>query len=109
MRARDGDIKVSGDNGWREPPVPIPNTEVKPPNADGTELGTAWESRKSPGSKAGAGETEVFPALAMNAGEMAERPANVARDGKPRRAARNGGRKERKRSRAERSKRSEAK
>ena len=60
VRARDGDIKVSGDNGWREPPVPIPNTEVKPPNADGTELGTAWESRKSPGSKSGSGRNGSF-------------------------------------------------
>ena len=47
--------KVSGDDSWRAPPVPIPNTEVKPPNADGTRLGTAWESRKSPGSKGSGG------------------------------------------------------
>ena len=47
--------KVSGDDSWRAPPVPIPNTEVKPPNADGTELGTAWESRKLPGSRRSGG------------------------------------------------------
>src|SRR5690606_36783370 len=29
-------------------PVPIPNTEVKPSSADGTRLGTAWESRSLP-------------------------------------------------------------
>ena len=52
---RKGSEKVSGDDSWREPPVPIPNTEVKPPNADGTRLGTAWESRKSPGSKGSGG------------------------------------------------------
>ena len=52
--------KVSGDDSWRAPPVPIPNTEVKPPNADGTELGTAWESRKSPGSKSGSGRNGSF-------------------------------------------------
>ena len=51
--------KISGGNGEREPPVPIPNTEVKPPNADGTELGTAWESRKLPGSKR-SGRNESF-------------------------------------------------
>ena len=51
--------KVSGDDSWRAPPVPIPNTEVKPPNADGTELGTAWESRKLPGSKR-SGRNESF-------------------------------------------------
>ena len=52
--------KVSGDNGWREPPVPIPNTEVKPPHADGTELGTAWESRTLPGSKKWSGGNGSF-------------------------------------------------
>ena len=51
--------KVSGDDSWRAPPVPIPNTEVKPPNADGTELGTAWESRKLPGST-GSGRNGSF-------------------------------------------------
>ena len=51
--------KVSGDDSWRAPPVPIPNTEVKPPNADGTGLGTAWESRKLPGSKR-SGRNESF-------------------------------------------------
>ena len=29
-------------------PVPIPNTEVKPTSADGTEVETPWESRTSP-------------------------------------------------------------
>ena len=42
---------ISGDNGKREPPVPIPNTEVKPLRADGTWLATARESRSSPDSK----------------------------------------------------------
>ena len=44
-------ITISGDNGKREPPVPIPNTEVKPLSADGTWLETARESRSSPDSK----------------------------------------------------------
>ena len=58
--AREASLrKVSGDDSWRAPPVPIPNTEVKPPNADGTELGTAWESRKLPGSKR-SGRNESF-------------------------------------------------
>ena len=30
------------------PPVPIPNTEVKPYSADGTWLETTWESRALP-------------------------------------------------------------
>ena len=33
--------KVSGDNSLRDPPVPIPNTEVKPQHADSTWLETA--------------------------------------------------------------------
>ena len=32
----------------RVPPVPIPNTEVKPHSAESTWLATAWEDRSSP-------------------------------------------------------------
>ena len=32
---------LSGDNSLRDPPVPIPNTEVKPQHADSTWLETA--------------------------------------------------------------------
>ena len=41
---------ISGGNGERVPPVPIPNTEVKPLSADGTWLETARESRTPPDS-----------------------------------------------------------
>ena len=41
---------ISGDYGERDPPVPIPNTEVKPFSADGTWLETTWESRTLPDS-----------------------------------------------------------
>ena len=41
---------ISGDNGWRVPPVPIPNTEVKPPCAEGTWLETARETMSLPDS-----------------------------------------------------------
>ena len=41
---------ISGGNGERVPPVPIPNTEVKPFSADGTWLDTARESRSPPDS-----------------------------------------------------------
>ena len=41
---------VSGDDGEGDPPVPIPNTEVKPFSADGTWLDTARESRTLPES-----------------------------------------------------------
>ena len=40
--------KITGDNGKRDPPVLIPNTEVKPLSADGTWLETARESRTLP-------------------------------------------------------------
>ena len=51
--SRSGTIKentISGGNGERVPPVPIPNTEVKPLSADGTWLETARESRTPPDS-----------------------------------------------------------
>ena len=39
---------LCGGNGLGVPPVPIPNTEVKPQHADGTWLETARESRSLP-------------------------------------------------------------
>ena len=48
---RRSEAKISGDNSLRDPPVPIPNTEVKPQHADGTWLETARESRTSPDSR----------------------------------------------------------
>ena len=80
--------KVSGDDSWRAPPVPIPNTEVKPPNADGTELGTAWESRKLPGSTREREERKFFPLPNIRkngAGAEAERCAKPRHE--PRRSA----------------------
>jgi hypothetical protein len=38
-----------GDRSEEDPPVPIPNTEVKLLSPDGTAQATVWESRKSPG------------------------------------------------------------
>src|SRR5512147_1665881 len=38
-----------GDQSERDPPVPIPNTEVKPLSPDGTARASVWESRTSPG------------------------------------------------------------
>ena len=52
---------ISGDNGKRVPPVPIPNTEVKPLSADGTWLETARESRTPPDSNEGVSrKTDAF-------------------------------------------------
>jgi hypothetical protein len=42
-------IQVSGDHTGGETPLPIPNREVKPAEADGTWGETPWESRKLPG------------------------------------------------------------
>ena len=41
---------ISGDNSLRVPPVPIPNTEVKPQHAESTWLETAREDRSPPDS-----------------------------------------------------------
>src|SRR5690349_25093887 len=38
-----------GDRSEEDPPVPIPNTEVKLLSPDGTAQATVWESRKLPG------------------------------------------------------------
>ena len=43
-------LNISGDNSLRVPPVPIPNTEVKPQHAESTWLETAREDRSSPDS-----------------------------------------------------------
>ena len=41
-------LQVLGDCSERDPPVPIPNTEVKPPSPDGTARASVWESRTLP-------------------------------------------------------------
>ena len=38
-----------GDHSEGDPPVPIPNTEVKPFSPDGTARASVWERRKLPG------------------------------------------------------------
>ena len=43
-------FSISGDNGEKVPPVPIPNTEVKLLSAESTWLATAREDRSSPDS-----------------------------------------------------------
>ena len=43
--------RISGDDGYVVPPVPIPNTVVKHINAESTWLETAWEDRKLPVKK----------------------------------------------------------
>ncbi len=47
-RIRQNVAKFTGDHTARVPPVPIPNTAVKPRRADGTARVGAWEIRTSP-------------------------------------------------------------
>ena len=42
------DKRISGANGCKDPPVPIPNTEVKLTNAEDTWLVTTRENRTVP-------------------------------------------------------------
>jgi hypothetical protein len=44
-------LKFPGGSSGVDPPVPIPNTEVKRPSADDTALATEWENRSPPGFK----------------------------------------------------------
>ena len=48
LRFTPHEKRVLGDHGEGVPPVPIPNTEVKPFSADGTAWVTVWESRTLP-------------------------------------------------------------
>ena len=48
LRARRRAKKFVGDHTAGVPPVPIPNTEVKPRRADGTARESVWEIRSSP-------------------------------------------------------------
>ena len=43
-----GHFALVGVNGCEEPPVPIPNTEVKLTYAEDTWLATTWENRSVP-------------------------------------------------------------
>ena len=66
---------MSGDKGERVPPVPIPNTEVKPLSADGTWLETTRESRTSPDSIKDYGEHKSFSESLFLSSSMAEHSA----------------------------------
>ena len=82
-RGRESDLSdtikvntISGGNGERVPPVPIPNTEVKPLSADGTWLETARESRSPPDSNINDyGESQDFSESLFLSSSMAEHSA----------------------------------
>ena len=58
--ASDNKMLFGGD-GCGDPPVPIPNTEVKPAGADGTWGADPRESRKPPNALVGAARTPPGP------------------------------------------------
>ena len=55
--------KFYGGHSKEDPPVPIPNTEVKLFSADGTARATVWESRSPPFFYTKAPNTYVFGAF----------------------------------------------
>ena len=59
VRIRHDKETISGGYGEGVPPVPIPNTVVKPFSADGTWLDTARKSRSPPDSNTG-GSNSTF-------------------------------------------------
>ena len=60
-RARKGAVLPTlGDHSEGDPPVPIPNTEVKPLSPDGTARASVWERRKLPGLSHGPTERSGF-------------------------------------------------
>ena len=68
-------VTISGGYGEGDPPVPIPNTEVKPFSADGTWLDTARKSRSPPDSmksiqEIGCSFFEYFPSSLAAAGAL---------------------------------------
>ena len=66
----------SGDDSKSDTPVPIPNTEVKPLNADGTWLVTTWESRKLPDRRFSSAILLMNPnKLIVLGSSMVEQPA----------------------------------
>ena len=48
VRVRKQRYTVSGGNSEGVPPVPIPNTEVKPFSAENTSLETGWKDKTLP-------------------------------------------------------------
>ena len=57
VKVREENDIISGGNGEGVPPVPIPNTEVKPFSAESTWLDTAREDRSPPDSNGYEGKT----------------------------------------------------
>src|SRR2546421_3981871 len=56
-------LNFVGDLTAGVPPVPIPNTEVKPRRADGTARESVWERRSLPALNKGHAEKSAWPFL----------------------------------------------
>ena len=67
----------SGDDSKEEPPVPMPNTEVKLLNVDDTWWVTAWESRKLPELMPVGQAVKTPPFHGGNAGSIPARVTNI--------------------------------
>jgi hypothetical protein len=76
---------LSGGDSGGEPPVPIPNTEVKPTCADGTWGATPWESRSLPDIKR-RGVTTSVDDPSFSLGEQMARPEKGHKRGRPQRS-----------------------
>src|SRR6476620_9203340 len=61
LRAECRRLRVVGDLTAGVPPVPIPNTEVKPRRADGTARESVWERRSLPALNKGHAEKSAWP------------------------------------------------
>ena len=62
---------VLGDHSEGDPPVPIPNTAVKPLSPDCTARASVWESRKLPGiSKAPSERMGLFVVCAEHVRQL---------------------------------------
>src|SRR2546422_5052864 len=73
-------LKFVGDLTAGDPPVPIPNTEVKPRRADCTARESVWESRSSPAYKQRL-STEMLVAFSFwwKCGHVARAPSPAKR------------------------------
>src|SRR2546421_1872905 len=68
--------RVLGDRSEGDPPVPIPNTEVKPLSPDGTARASVWERRKLPGLSHGPTERSGFCVFLWR-GELASKDLQI--------------------------------
>ena len=72
-------LYISGDDTWMVPPVPIPNTVVKHPEAESTCLVTGREDRKLPVDTKSTRFVECFFHIRIFGGRFADFLKNIFR------------------------------